>query len=206
MKKILCFGDSNTYGYRPENGARYDKSIRWTGRLQRLLGEDYEVIEEGLCGRTSVFEDDRIKGRKGIDSVEEIVKEHNPIDLLVVMLGTNDCKTKYHASAKEIAAGVEQLILKAKQSASKDTKILLVSPILLGKGVGEEGYDIEFDEASEQVSLKLGEEYQKIAGQNGYAFLNAADYAKPSETDREHLDVQGHEKLSIAIYQKIKEL
>lgn len=206
MKKILCFGDSNTYGYRPENGARYDKSIRWTGRLQRLLGEDYEVIEEGLCGRTSVFEDDRIKGRKGIDSVEEIVKGHNPIDLFVVMLGTNDCKTKYHASAKEIAAGVEQLILKAKQSAPKDTKILLISPILLGKGVGEEGYDTEFDEASEQVSLKLGEEYKKVAGQNGYAFLNAADYAKPSETDREHLDVQGHENLSIAIYQKIKEL
>lgn len=206
MKKILCFGDSNTYGYRPEDGERYDKSIRWTGRLQGLLGEDYEVLEEGLCGRTSVFEDDRVKGRKGIDFVEQIVKEHHPVDIFVVMLGTNDCKTKYHASAKEIASGVEQLILKAKNSLSNDAKILLISPILLGKGVGEEGFDLEFDETSEEVSHKLGEEYKKVARKNGYAYLNAADYAVPSETDREHLDVQGHEQLSIAIYQKIKEL
>lgn len=206
MKKILCFGDSNTYGYRPEDGGRYDETIRWTGRLQKKLGEGYEVIEEGLCGRTSIFEDDRVKGRKGIDSVEKIVKEQNPIDVFVVMLGTNDCKTKYHASAKEIADGLEQLILKAKSKAPKETKVLVISPILLGKGVGEEGYDVEFNEDSEKVSLKLGEEYKKVAERNGYDFLNAADYAKPSATDREHLNVQGHEKLAEAIYQKIIEI
>ena len=85
-------------------------------------------------------------------------------------------------------------------------KILMISPIHLGHGVGEEGYDMEFDEHSEQVSVKIAAEYEKIAKENQYSFLDASKYADPSVTDREHLDEIGHEKLAEAIYEKLVEI
>lgn len=96
---ILCFGDSNTYGYKPDGTGRFDTDTRWTSLLQKKLGADHRVIEEGLCGRTTVFQDDLREGRRGLDLIGVTLEMHNPIDLLIVMLGTNDCKTRYNASA-----------------------------------------------------------------------------------------------------------
>lgn len=206
MQRILCFGDSNTYGYKPDGSGRFDETVRWTARLQRSLGENYQVIEEGLCGRTTIFEDQLRIGRRGVDLVGTLVETHNPIDVFVVMLGTNDCKTRYKATAGIIAKGLEQVIATAQSKASQQMKILVISPILLSPGVGEEGYDVEFDESSEQVSRKLAAEYEKIARKNGYYYLDASQYASASSTDREHLDETGHEKLGDAIYHKLTEL
>ena len=89
---ILCFGDSNTYGYKPDGTGRFDTDTRWTSLLQKKLGADHRVIEEGLCGRTTVFQDDLREGRRGLDLIGVTMEMHNPIDLLIVMLGTNDCK------------------------------------------------------------------------------------------------------------------
>ena len=91
MKRILCFGDSNTYGYRPDTGERYPEDIRWTGILKNRLRErGIEIIEEGLVGRTTVFEDSLRMGRRGIDYLVPLLESHAPIDKLVLMLGTND--------------------------------------------------------------------------------------------------------------------
>lgn len=206
MKRILCFGDSNTYGYKPDGSGRFDENIRWTARVQQRLGEDYQMIEEGLCGRTSIFQDELRADRKGIDIVGTLVESHNPIDIFVVMLGTNDCKTKYKATSKDIANGVEQVIKQAQARASEEMKILVISPIILGKGVGEEGYDIEFDLHSEAVSAGLPAEYEKMAKENQFCYLAASEYAASSVTDREHLDEEGHEKLADAIYHKLMEI
>lgn len=203
MIRILCFGDSNTYGYKPDGTGRFDEEIRWTGIIQKKLGTSYRIIEEGLCGRTTIFEDALRIGRRGVDLIGTLVESHNPIDILVVMLGTNDCKTRYGASAAVIAKGMEQVIEQAKAKASKNIKILVISPILLGKGVGEEGYDLEFDHNSEIVSSRLASEYAKIAHKNHYYYLDASQYASPSLTDREHLDETGHQKLAEAIYNKL---
>lgn len=100
---ILCFGDSNTYGYKPDGTGRFDTNTRWTSLLQKKLGADHRVIEEALCGRTTVFQDDLREGRRGLDLIGVTLEMHNPIDLLIVMLGTNDCKTRYNASAGTIA-------------------------------------------------------------------------------------------------------
>ena len=96
---ILCFGDSNTWRYKPDKSGRYDENIRWTGLLQKKLGSGYHIIEEGLCGRTTVFQDELREGRCGLDLIGVTVEMHNPIDLMIIMLGTNDCKTRYRASA-----------------------------------------------------------------------------------------------------------
>ena len=126
MKRILCFGDSNTYGYRPDKSGRFDETVRWTGKISQRLGDDYRVIEEGLCGRTTIFEDELRTGRRGIDLVGTLVETHNPIDIFVVMLGTNDCKTRYKASAGIIAKGLERLIEEAEIKSSNKMKILVI--------------------------------------------------------------------------------
>lgn len=206
MKRILCFGDSNTYGYKPDGSGRFDENIRWTSRVQRRLGDKYQIIEEGLCGRTTIFEDALRNGRRGVDMVGTLVESHNPIDVFVVMLGTNDCKTRYKATAGIIAKGVEQVVEQARLKASKEMKVLVISPILLGHGVGENGYDVEFDRSSELESVELAAEYEKIARENGFYYLDASQYAAPSITDREHLDEMGHAKLADAIYGKLNEI
>ena len=66
---ILCFGDSNTYGYKPDGTGRFDTDTRWTSLLQKKLGADHRVIEEGLCGRTTVFQDDLREGRRGLEPI-----------------------------------------------------------------------------------------------------------------------------------------
>ena len=200
---ILCFGDSNTYGYKPDGTGRFDENTRWTQILQKKLGSGYRIIEEGLCGRTTVFQDELREGRRGLDLIGVTVEMHNPLDLMILMLGTNDCKTRYGASAAVIARGLDQVIRKARKSSSRPFDILVVSPIHLGKGVGEPDFDPEFNDSSEAVSRNLAAEYRKVALQNHAAFLNAADFAFPSITDREHLDEAGHAALAEAIYSKV---
>lgn len=200
---ILCFGDSNTWGYKPDKTGRFNENIRWTGLLQKKLGPEYHIIEEGLCGRTTVFQDELREGRRGLDLIGVTVEMHNPIDLVIIMLGTNDCKTRYRASASVIANGLNQVIRKARQNASQHFDLLVISPIHLGTGVGDPDFDPEFDPASEVVSRNLANEYRKVALQNHAAFLNAADFAEPSITDREHMDEKGHAALADAIYDKI---
>lgn len=109
MKNILFFGDSNTYGYKPDKSGRYDYDVRWTGRIANLLGNEYNIIEEGLCGRTTIFPDAVRDARKGIDLIGVVVESHKPVDVIAIMLGTNDCKTEFHADAKTIAKEWRQL-------------------------------------------------------------------------------------------------
>ena len=200
---ILCFGDSNTYGYRPDGSGRFDADTRWTGLLQKKLGTNDRIIEEGLCGRTTVFSDELREGRRGLDTIGILLESHAPVDLLILMLGTNDCKTRYGASASVIAKGLDQVIRKARLNASQHFDLLIISPIHLGHGVGEPDFDPEFDAASVAVSRNLANEYRKIALQNHAAFLNASDFAAPSVTDREHMDEKGHAALADAVYDKI---
>lgn len=201
MQHILCFGDSNTYGYKPDGTGRFLEGVRWTSLLQQKLGKDYKVYEEGLCGRTTIFQDALREGRRGLDWIGTAVETHSPLDLVIIMLGTNDCKTRYGVSAEVIAKGLERVIDKAREKAVTPFDLLVISPIHLGRGVGEEGFDTEFNEASEAVSKKLAREYQKVALQKGACFLDASTVASPSVTDREHLDENGHKALFEAVYQ-----
>lgn len=203
MKQILCFGDSNTYGLIPETGGRYEFEERWSGILSaRLEKEGYRIIEEGLCGRTTVFEDELRAGRRGAELLPVLLESHNPIDRVILMLGTNDCKTVYGASAEVIGKGIEKLIAQI-ESADKNIKILLISPIWLGEKVWEEGYDTEFNEKSVETSKKLKKVYEKIAKAHKCDFLAASDYVRASEADREHLSREAHKILADVIYKKL---
>lgn len=203
MKSVLCFGDSNTYGLKPDGTGRYEKSERWTGILSEMLRpHDYEVIEEGLVGRTTVFEDSTRLGRNGSKLLPILLESHGPVDTVVLMLGTNDCKTVYNASAKLIARGTE-ILLKQIRANNKNAKILLLSPITLGDYVWKDEYDPEFDERSVVTSKELKAVFKKLAEEYDCMFLAASDVAKPSEMDQEHMDIDNHRFLAKAVYKKV---
>lgn len=202
MKRILCFGDSNTYGYMPDGNGRYGVDIRWTGILQNKLADRAVVIEEGLCGRTTVFQDALRCGRRGADLLPVLLESHTPLDLVIVMLGTNDCKTVYGASAEVIGKGIRKLIGQIRTLAPK-AEILLLSPIWLGEDVWRQEYDPEFCQESVLISKRLKEIYRGIAEENHCLFLAASDVAQPSSIDQEHLDADGHGRLAAAVYKMV---
>ena len=192
MIDVLCFGDSNTWGYNPKDGSRFPWGVRWTSVLQeQLKDQGVRVIEEGLCGRTTIFEDPLRQGRKGMELFPALLETHGQPEQIILMLGTNDCKMVFSASAEVIGKGIMCLLDQAKQFAP-DSKILLISPIFLGERVWEEEFDQEFSPESVEVSKKLGDVYEKIAKQYGVDFFRAADYVKCSEDDQEHMDAEGH--------------
>lgn len=161
MKEILCFGDSNTYGLIPGTTRRYNRETRWTGILsEKLYDKGYRIIEEGLCGRTSVFDDATRDGRNGAKVLPMLLETHTPLDQVVLMLGTNDCKIYNHASAERIGKGIEKLIQQIKKH-DPTIDILLVSPIELGEDVWKPGFDPEFDQHSVKVSKQLKQTYLK---------------------------------------------
>lgn len=206
MRQILCFGDSNTYGLIPKIGGRYPWGIRWTSILNEELGvENYRVIEEGLCGRTTIFDDPLRDGRRGVQMLPTILETQGPVDIVVVMLGTNDCKTVYGATADIIGKGVSKIINQIR-SYAKESKILLISPIHLGEQVWKKEYDPEFSAASVEVSKGLADVYKRVSEKEGIYFLAASAYTNPSSADQEHLDEEGHRLLAEAILKKIGEI
>ena len=109
MKQIVCFGDSNTYGYIPENGERYPWGVRWPSLLNEKLGYGkYHIEEEGLCGRTTIFEDPLRDNRNGSHMLPALLETHQHADLIIVMLGTNDCKAAYGTSSKRARAATRR--------------------------------------------------------------------------------------------------
>ena len=206
MKQILCFGDSNTWGYDGESGERLPFTVRWTGRLQKAYeGKDVRIIEEGLCGRTTVFEDPFRQGRRGTALLPTLLETHHPVDLVVLMLGTNDCKTIFGASAEVIGRGI-QCLLDQIQTFAPQTDVLLISPIYLGEKVWQEGYDQEFSRESVIVSRNLQPVYEKIAAERHISFLPAASYVHCCDADQEHLNAAGHKKFAEVVYRKVQEL
>lgn len=205
MKQILCFGDSNTYGLIPGSTERYDYNTRWTGIVEnKLLHKGYRVIEEGLCGRTTIFDDPLRTGRRGTQLLPIVLETHRPVDIVVLMLGTNDCKSLYDASAEVIGLGIKKLIGQIKD-AVPEAKILLISPIHLGDDVWN-GYDPEFNEDSVKTSKNLGKVYEQLAREEGIYYLAASDYAQPSKEDREHMDQIGHKAFAQAVINQLEQI
>lgn len=197
LKQLLCFGDSNTWGLIPNTKERYSWGVRWTSILQQKL-QNVRVLEEGLCGRTTIFDDAYRKNRNGLESLPEILESSYPLDAAIIMLGTNDCKSYYNSNSFKIAKGLGLCIDELSKYISPE-KILVVSPIFLGENVWKEEYDSEFDTRSVETAKKLYSEYKKVALEKGTNIISAADYVQPSEADQEHLTAQGHKILANAI-------
>ncbi len=208
MTTVLCYGDSNTFGYIPETGMRYPGDIRYPGRLQKLLGDTYDVIEEGCNGRTTIH-DDLIDGWKnGLDYLKPCLNSHKPVDIVVLMLGSNDLKAAFHLTAKEIADGVA-VIVDVIQTFTEEKqgyvpKIILISPPELGRNIRTSPFYGAFFEEAVEESKKFPEYYRAVAEKYGCIFYNAADDIYPSEVDSLHLTADGHKILAERVYEIIK--
>ena len=203
MKQILAFGDSNTWGLVPGTGERYPEHVRWTGILRKAAASyGYRVLEDGVCGRTTVFQDPSRSGRRGLDAIDRY-READSLSAVILMLGTNDCKTVFRASPEQIGCGLEQCLIRFEQLIPPE-KILVVSPLLLGKDVWKPEKDPAFDKQSVRTCAALKDIYRKIAERRGCAFLAASDHAEACHADEEHLNAEGHEHLAAAILSGLK--
>lgn len=207
MRTILCFGDSNTWGLAPATGGRYGRDVRWPGVLRRGLGPGYEVIEEGLSGRTTVFDDPLEPHRSGKEYLLPCLQSHAPVDLVILLLGTNDIQARYHVSALEIALGMGALLELIAQSATgpggdgPDALVLAPPPI----GEIPEPWTDSFEGAREKA-LKLPEHYRNIAQEYQATYVNTAQFVESSATDGLHWEASAHEKLGKALVGYVQEL
>ena len=208
MKSILCYGDSNTYGFNPVNGLRYPKNVRWTGILQELLGKEYLIIEEGCNGRTTMFDDPVDSWKNGLRHLKPCLNTHKPVDVVIMMLGSNDLKNIYHTTAEMIAQGADRLV-KEIYAFSDDKQcirpeVILVAPPVIGDGICTSQFQSRFDETSITRSLKFAAYYQKVAKQNNCLFFDAAQYVTSSLVDSLHLMPKEHRKLAEGLYSFIQ--
>lgn len=210
MKTILCYGDSNTWGHDPATNGRFPMDVRWPGALRKILGPDYYILEEGLCGRTTVW-DDPIEGYKnGKEYLIPCLDSHRPIDLVVIMLGTNDLKKRFSLSAFDIAAGAGVLVdVVLKSGAGPEgcpPKVLLISP----PGVGDiqhSWFDEMFGSVScVEVAKKFGPHFKRVAEGYGCGFIDAASFMIPSPIDAIHFDAAEHTKLAEAVAGEVKRI
>jgi len=201
--RIVCFGDSNTWGYNPRTATRFAENVRWTGLLQEKLGNDYWVIEEGQNGRTIATEDPCEGEKNGMKTIVPCIESQKPFDLLILMLGTNDLKGKFHYCAQDVAGEMELMLEKieiyVKYHMHNRPRILLVSPVHIGDAIRESwlGESFEYERAVE-LSKQLSKWYKGLAKRYECDFMDAAEYAKAGETDSIHLEEEGHAALAEA--------
>ena len=214
MKKhIVCFGDSNTHGYCADpadcadGGIRFNESERLTRRLQTLLGEAYLVVEEGLSGRTTCFDDPIHEGLSGLDYLYPCLKSHEDVDLLVIMLGTNDTKDRFYASAACIGIGMARLVKKAMATecwGGKKPNILVIAPPHIGEGMLTADCAATMGSLCVEKSRELAKYYKMQCELIGCHFLDAQELGCEFNTiDYMHLTRKGHATLAKALAERI---
>lgn len=197
-RTVLCFGDSNTYGSVPGvAGARFDWDVRWPGVLARELADGWRVIEEGLPGRTTVFDDPVAAFRRGADYLPPCLGSHAPLDVVVIFLGTNDLKARLSAGPSDIAEGVGVLARIVLDSAcgpggTAPRAIVLGLP-RLGGPVGPEfaGAAVK----AEALPQYLAEQTTAL----GVELLDLSPLVTYSAVDGFHLEPEGHATIGRAV-------
>lgn len=209
MRTIVCFGDSNTHGYDSRTGGRFDRETRWPGHLAKLLGEGYSVIEEGLSGRTTVFEDPLYEGLSGISCIHPILMSHEPVDLFILMLGTNDVKSRFCATAENIARGIERLLRKVQSCKEAfcggEAEILVIAPPPIDKRYEKSAVAGEMGELCAEKSRELAPLFERTAKLCGADFLDAGTIpgVEMYPYDYMHLSPDAHRALAGELAKRI---
>ena len=189
MKKILCFGDSNTYGFIAGDGGRYDKNTRWTGLLQKKLANNFEIIEAGCNNRNGFIENpdgDEFTGYKVLPKY----LEENP-DIVILAIGINDVQKFYKPTLDAIADGLISMI-----KTIKTAQIILIAPPVLHDNILDGMFAFQFDKESIETSKHLPAIYKKIAKDNGCHFLDFNNEIKLSDKDGLHYPPESHKYIA----------
>ena len=206
---IICYGDSNTFGHDPAGGGRYRADKLWTSILETMLPAGSRVINCGMNGRTTAFDRDGSPAQNGLKSLESVLRECPPSDIIIFMLGTNDTSKLLRLSAEDIALGMEKLVLKAGEYCEKDLgyspKMMIVCPPAIREDISSSPFRFMIDGESVRLSRSLAPEYEKTAGKLGCMFLDATDLDGVSERDSMHLTEEGHRLLVQMIFSVLQE-
>lgn len=199
MKTILCYGDSNTWGHDPVANNRFAMDERWPGVLRNILGTEFLVVEEGLGGRTTVW-NDPIEGYKsGKEYLIPCLETHKPLDLVIIMLGTNDLKHRFSLTAFDIAKGAGVLVDMVQKSSSgvqgKAPHVLLLAPPVIAKLTEY----AEMFKGAEEKSRQFSKYFRQVAAEMQCSFLDTANIIVSSNYDGIHLEKAEHEKLGRAV-------
>ncbi len=213
-KHIVCLGDSNTHGYCADPAdcadaelARFNEEERWTCLLQKALGGGCLVLEEGLSGRTTVFDDPLYEHLAALDYLYPCLKSHEPVSLLIIMLGTNDTKERFGMNAFAIGLGMRRLVLRAQSidcwGPGGRPNILIVCPPAIGEGVLTSPVADEMGTMGPgcvEKSRGLPREFRRVARETGCHFLDANGLGcEFNRVDFMHLTRAGHATLAKAL-------
>lgn len=209
IKQILFYGDSLVYGKQSGANARLDVAVRYTGVLQRLLGEDFEVIEEGLRGRMLSGESPHFPDRNGLQQFGSIIGSHLPVDVLVIGLGTNDCNQNPAFNAQAFAETLQEYAQKLNEWVDffeiEPPQVLFVLPPDIDETYYDEGTARIFGAGAGERLKALRSALHGVAQDLGFATLDASAYCRPAQHDGIHLDAEGNEKLAKALRTKLLE-
>ena len=205
-RRIVCYGDSNTWGYDPATRERFPAEVRWTGVLARELGAGYLVIEEGLNGRTTILDDPWEPERNGKTYLRPCLESHRPLDLLTIMLGTNDLKARHRVSASDIAQGAAVLVDIAQHYAVRaddsPAPILLICPPPVARLTK---FDRMF-EGAEEKSRELARYFRMVAEWHDVPLLDAGEVIVSSDRDGIHFEADQHRNLGLAVAREVRRL
>lgn len=206
MKKILCFGDSNTWGHNPTDCSRLEK--RWTVMIDEML-TDCEIVQDSVCGRSTKFDVPDTPSSNGIEVFrEKYLSGENEFDLIIIMLGTNDQLNYFDCSAEETAEALRGYVkeCRGRFGASKP-EILLISPIHISdSALHHPIFKDLYSKKSVIESNCFAEKISAVAKQEQVHFLDASKYASPSEIDGVHMDFEEHKKLANAVAARIQSI
>lgn len=207
---ILCFGDSNTHGTMPmaslADQRRHARDVRWTGHLRAGLSGDVQVIEEGQPGRTTTH-DDPVEGphKNGLTVLPSILESHRPIDLVVLMLGTNDLKARFAVTPADIARSLGRLCMAVRISAAGPDKAPPALLVVCPPPIVEVGLLGDFFLGGAAKSHLLSRHAAVIAAEQGAGFLDAGALIASSPVDGIHFDAAAHHVLGQAIAARVVE-
>lgn len=205
MPTILCYGDSNTHGTVPLTAqgsfARYPRGAPWPDVMAHHLGPAFHVISEGLPGRTTVHHD-WVEGgqRNGLDVLPAVLLSHVPLDMMLLMLGTNDLKPRFGVTAFEIARSLERLVGAARDLVPGLDILLITPPPLAPAGVLKDAF-----EGAEERQKKLDAHIAAAAERQGCGYLNAGEYLSVSPVDGVHWTREGHRDFGAAMAAHVTE-
>jgi len=218
MKKIMVYGDSNTWGYDPNTidprtgaNARYDENTRWTWIMKNALGPDYVLLEEGYNGRTIAFDDQTAYGRNGLKHIEVAFGTCDPVDYIVIMLGTNDLKDMFALTEVNVGDAMNTLVKTLKnamaESNSADAKVIIVNPVNVTP-CADGSFVYGFSDRSVKLGEKIGERYKAVAERRECEFFDASavEGVEMDGSDGTHLTPKAHRALGLTMAEFIKKI
>ena len=211
-RRLMCFGDSLTWGVIPDDRlkTRFANTVRWTGVLGQELGTGYQIIEEALPGRTTILNDPIDPRLNGSAYLPSALASHLPLDLVILMLGTNDTKAYFHRTPREISTGMAKLVAQVLSSAGgvgtiyPAPQVMIIAPPPLAPMLHP--YHQSLFEGAHAKSQELGRLYGDLADFMKLHFLNAGDVITTDGVDGIHFTAENNLRLGKAVAQKVRHI